>query len=445
MERKIHKNIFFIAVLAILTTLLVVMGVFYHRFQQQISQDLRTFGTIILKTEGWQEASDLADSEKIRITLIDQDGKVLSDNVADPSSMENHNNRPEVIQARKDGFAETTRKSSTFSEVSTYYYAMRLDDGKVLRVSREASSLSAIFFDTLPLILLLSGGILLLALWISRILTRSIMLPIHDMANHMDELDHVQVYPELVPVVKTIQNQHENMIRQSKMRQDFTANVTHELKTPLTSISGYSELIETGMANPEDVSHFAHEIHKSSDRLLTTINDIIRLSELDSEIDEMQESVDLYEVAKDCLESLNVNAQKYEVNLMLEGQSETVMAARERMVELIYNLVDNAIRYNKKNGYVKVKIDHDSKGVYLSVEDNGIGIPKRYHERIFERFYRVDKSRSKATGGTGLGLAIVKHIVLNHHATLSIESEEGKGTNITVHFPNEMSATTCIK
>ena len=288
MERKIHKNIFFIAVLAILITLLVVMGVFYHRFQQQISQDLRTFGTIILKTEGWQEASDLADSEKIRITLIDQDGKVLSDNVADPNSMENHNNRPEVIQARKDGFAETTRKSSTFSDVSTYYYAMRLDDGKVLRVSREASSLSAIFFDTLPLILLLSGGILLLALWISRILTRSIMLPIHDMANHMDELDHVQVYPELVPVVKTIQNQHENMIRQSKMRQDFTANVTHELKTPLTSISGYSELIETGMANPEDVSHFAHEIHKSSDRLLTTINDIIRLSELDSEIDEMQ-------------------------------------------------------------------------------------------------------------------------------------------------------------
>lgn len=271
------------------------------------------------------------------------------------------------------------------------------------------------------------------------------MLPIHDMANHMDELDHVQVYPELVPVVKTIQNQHENMIRQSKMRQDFTANVTHELKTPLTSISGYSELIETGMASPEDVSHFAHEIHKSSDRLLTTINDIIRLSELDSEIDEMQESVDLYEVAKDCLESLNVNAQKYEVNLILEGQSETVMAARERMVELIYNLVDNAIRYNKKNGYVKVKIDHDSKGVYLSVEDNGIGIPERYHERIFERFYRVDKSRSKATGGTGLGLAIVKHIVLNHHATLSIESEEGKGTNITVHFPNEMSVTTCIK
>lgn len=434
MENKIHKHLFMVAAISILTTLLLVMGVFYRRFQQQISYDLRTFGYVIHETQGWKEAEDLAQSEKIRITLIDIDGTVLSDNIANASQMENHNTRPEVIEARKNGSAEATRKSSTFSDVTTYYYALRLDDGKILRVSREASSLSSIFFDALPLVLLLSGGIILLALWFSKLLTKSIIDPINEMAQNMDNLQNVKVYNELIPFVNTIQTQHDNIIRQSKMRQDFTANVTHELKTPLTSISGYSELIETGMANESDVKHFAHEIHKSSARLLTTINDIIRLSELDSEITEPFEKVDLYEIAKDSIESLKVNASKYHVTLSLEGQSEIVDATKERMIELIYNLVDNAIRYNKPNGFVKVTVTHDEYHVLLSIQDNGIGIPKRYQERIFERFYRVDKSRSKATGGTGLGLAIVKHIVLNHHATLSIDSDEGIGTKINIYF-----------
>lgn len=434
MENKIHKRLFLIAAISIITTLCLVMGVFYKRFQEQVSYDLRTFGNVVAQTQGWEKADSIAAKENIRITLIDTDGSVLIDNQADEALMENHRNRPEFIEAKENGTSQITRQSSTFSNVSTYYYAILLEDGKVLRVSREVGSITSIFFDTLPLVIGMSLVILLIALTLSRLLTRTILEPIKEIASDIDHIDEKKVYKELIPVVHMIQQQHENILKQSKMRQDFTANVTHELKTPLTSISGYSELIETGMASDQDIQHFAHEIHKSSDRLLTTINDIIRLSELDSEGAEVMEKVDLYEVAMDCIESLKVHAKKYKVTLFLEGQSEMINASPERMVELIYNLVDNAIRYNKPDGYVKVRITHQDQKVILSVKDNGIGIPKRYHERVFERFYRVDKSRSKATGGTGLGLAIVKHIVLNHHGELSIDSEEGKGCEIKVSF-----------
>ena len=434
MESKIHRQFFLIAAVSIIATLLVSMGIFYRRFQDQVSYDLKTFGSVLRETQGWEKANEIANEEQIRVTLIDVDGSVSFDSAVDISKLQNHNDRPEVIEARKKGDSTTIRTSSTFSDTTIYYYAMALEDGRVLRVSREVNSFTSIFFDTLPLILGLSFLIMILAVVISRMLTHSIIEPIDELASNIDHMQDVKIYKELIPFVNTIQQQHENIIRQSKMRQDFTANVTHELKTPLTSISGYSELIETGMASDADIKHFAHEIHKSSARLLTTINDIIRLSELDSESSEFYEKVDLYKIAKDALPSLEVSAKKYQVSLYLHGQSEMVHASEERMIELIYNLVDNAIRYNKPNGRVDVRVDHDEAGIFLSVKDNGIGIPKRYHERIFERFYRVDKSRSKATGGTGLGLAIVKHIVLNHHAVLTIESEEGKGTEIQIRF-----------
>lgn len=410
------------------------MGVFYTHFRERVSHDLELFGTVLLKTEGWENVEDVAEKEDLRITLIAEDGTVLFDNRADENKMGNHNDRPEVIEARKKGESTTTRVSSTFSDIATYYYALALEDGRVLRVSQEVNSFFSIFFDILPLVGVLTLGIMIFAMVVSKYLTRSIMKPIHEIAENVEDMKNVESYDELIPFVETIQTQHENIIRQSKARQDFTANVTHELKTPLTSISGYSELIETGMATENDIKHFAHEIHKSSARLLTTINDIIRLSELDSEIDVPYEKLDLFELVNDSLNSLQVHADKYQVSLHLHGQSEIIEVNRESILELINNLVDNAIRYNKKDGRVDVTVNHDIQGVYLSVKDNGIGIPQKYHERIFERFYRVDKSRSKATGGTGLGLAIVKHIVLNHQATLTIESEEGKGTEIVIHF-----------
>lgn len=437
MEKKINRKFFLIATISVLSTLILTMGVFYARFKEQISYDLELFGTVLLKTQGWEEVYEIADKEEIRITLIDQDGAVLLDNRMDPSLLENHNNRPEVIEARQDGDSSIIRVSSTFSNTATYYYAMSLSDGRVLRVSRKVESFTSIFIDILPFILVMCGCIMIITFFVSRYMTNLILKPINEIAENMESIEGNSIYNELIPFIDTIKEQHENILKQSKARQDFTANVTHELKTPLTSISGYSELIETGMASESDIKHFAHEIHKNSARLLTTINDIIRLSELDSEITENYEMIDLYELSKNVLSSLDMNANKYEVSLYLHGENQCILANKERILDLIVNLVDNAIRYNKKDGRVDVTVSKDTKGVYLSVKDNGIGIPEKYHERIFERFYRVDKSRSKATGGTGLGLAIVKHIVMNHQAELTIHSEEGIGTEIIIHFKED--------
>ena len=434
MGNKINRKFFLIAAISILSTLILTMGVFYTRFKEQISYDLELFGTVLQKTEGWEEVDEIADKENIRITLINNDGTVLLDNRMDPNLLENHSNRPEVIEAKEKGESSIIRVSSTLSDTATYYYAMSLEDGRILRVSRKVDSFLSIFFDSLPFIGLMCAFIMIFTGIVSKYMTKLIMKPMHEIAQNIQELDEIPVYNELIPFVETIKNQHENILKQSKARQDFTANVTHELKTPLTSISGYSELIETGMASEADVKHFAHEIHKSSARLLTTINDIIRLSELDSETAENYERLDLYELAHDALNSLHINADKYEVSLHLHGENQMIYASKERILDLIVNLVDNAIRYNKKDGRVDVTVSKDTKGIYLSVKDNGIGIPEKYHDRIFERFYRVDKSRSKATGGTGLGLAIVKHIVMNHQAELSIFSHEGEGTEIVVHF-----------
>lgn len=220
------------------------------------------------------------------------------------------------------------------------------------------------------------------------------------------------------------------------MRQVFTANVSHELKTPLTSISGYAELIENGMAADDDVRRFAKEIHRNSKRLLTLINDTIRLSELDMTEKTIEfEDIDLYELAENCVSMLQINAEKHQVFLSLFGSSCHVCANKGMMEELLYNLCDNAIRYNKADGSVKVILKNEEDCVKLQVKDTGIGIPQKSTDRVFERFYRVDKSRSKQTGGTGLGLAIVKHIVAKHNAKITLSSELGKGTTITVIFP----------
>ena len=229
-----------------------------------------------------------------------------------------------------------------------------------------------------------------------------------------------------------IQSQHADIMRNATLRQDFTANVSHELKTPLTSISGYSELIENGMASEADTRKFAGEIHRNSERLLTLINDILRLSELDVSNDKhlSVEDVDLYDIALSCQAMLEPSAEKHNVKVLVSGSKCIVKADKQMMEELIYNLCDNAIRYNKPDGTVWIKVEDQC----LEVKDNGIGISKEYQERIFERFFRVDKSRSKQTGGTGLGLAIVKHIVELHGAKVTLESDESVGTTVTVRF-----------
>ena len=261
------------------------------------------------------------------------------------------------------------------------------------------------------------------------------MVPIEELAKNLEGPGMYHVYEELEPYVTTIRAQHEDIIRNANMRQEFTANVSHELKTPLTSISGYSELIENGIATGDDVQRFAREIHKSSNRLLTLINDIIRLSELDVTTEDIMEELDICDMAANCVEMLQMSAEKHQVQLSFSGEQQMVTANRQMMDELIYNLCDNAIRYNNPGGRVDVSVYREVERVVLEVKDNGIGIPEKDQERIFERFYRVDKSRSKSTGGTGLGLAIVKHIIALHdNVKLELRSKLGEGTTIYVYF-----------
>ncbi len=221
----------------------------------------------------------------------------------------------------------------------------------------------------------------------------------------------------------------------AKLRQEFTANVSHELKTPLTAISGYSELIENGMISSEsEIRRMAGEIHSNSGRLITLINDVIRLSELDEEQEEVLQKIPLSVAAKSCVQMLQINAEKHDVTLTFEGGEASLWGTRQMVDEVLYNLCDNAIRYNKENGSVTVKVRRHNNCAVLIVQDTGIGIPEECQERIFERFYRVDKGRSKSTGGTGLGLAIVKHILVRLQGKLSLVSKPGEGTTITITF-----------
>ena len=317
---------------------------------------------------------------------------------------------------------------------NTFYYALLLDNGTVLRVSTEAESIWYVFLTAAPMILLIVLIIILVCVMLSKMLTRQLISPIETMAENIEDTSVEPPYRELVPFANMIRQQHTDILSAAKARQDFTANVSHELKTPLTAISGYAELMDNGMVNEEQQKHFVREIRKNTDRLLSLINDIIRLSELDrSEKEPAYESLDLYEVVADCMDALRVNANKRQVALYFHGEHCRIRANREMIRELTDNLVQNAIRYNKENGSVWVDVIAGD-APELVVRDNGIGIPPEDQKRVFERFYRVDKSRSKATGGTGLGLAIVKHIVELHDAKIELTSKVGEGTQIHVVF-----------
>ena len=312
---------------------------------------------------------------------------------------------------------------------------MRTDDGKVLRIGKDSNSIYSLIIKMVYLTLSVGFCVFVLCTVLAHRLTRRLVAPIEKMADNIVLLEENDVYDEMKPFVATIKQQHVDILKHSQMRQEFTANVSHELKTPLTAISGYAELIASGMTSGEDTIHFASEIHKSAERLQYLINDIIKLSELDNDDTKIEfETLDLHEMALNCQAMMEIQAEKNEVTVEVQGEATSVRGNRNLIDELIYNLCSNAVRYNKKGGKVTI-ITHTEDGhPTLIVKDTGIGIPKEAQERVFERFYRVDKSRSKSTGGTGLGLAIVKHIVAQHEAQISLESEEGAGTEIKVVF-----------
>lgn len=440
MKNKIQREFILVALSSILLTTVLVTTVFSGFFRNEILDELRTCARVIQSAgifDGQEEVYTDVGADELRITLIDTDGTVIYDNDVAVGDLDNHGNRPEVELASEQGEGLAVRRSNTLDR-DAFYYAVQQKDGTVLRVAKEASSVWDIFRSALPISLALALLILILCILLSARATKSLMAPITQLAEHLDEEETMPVYKEMIPFVNTIRKQHDDIMRNAKMRQDFTANVSHELKTPLTSISGYAELIEHNMVSQTDIPRFAGEIHRSATRLLTTINDIIKLSELDvmETTTLVLDRLPLYQMAENCVDMLQVNAEKHQVTLKLEGEPAYIMGNREMVDEVLYNLCDNAIRYNNINGSVVVRVKPEGEKVRLCVEDTGIGIPEKHQSRVFERFYRVDKSRSKATGGTGLGLAIVKHIVAQHEAEMKLESEPGKGTRITILFEN---------
>ena len=547
MTSKIFRSVFFTSVLTLLASLVLVLGVLFGAFENQIEKELKSEAGYIAYTI---ENGDMdffnrfSDSGK-RVTLIDPSGEVIADTEADAGKMDNHSDREEVKEALKDGSGTNVRYSKTLTE-KTVYYAQRLSNGTVLRVSTTQYTIITIILGLLQLLIFVLVIAMALSLFLSSKVSKRLVKPINSI--DLDNPENCDTYDELSPLLHKIINQNRTIARQIEkarqvqeefrlitenmsegflvidkntkilsynsaalklldaekaednvltlnrtsgfidavttaldgrraenamlhgdrtynlianpvfnsgevigaviviidvtetakreaMRREFTANVSHELKTPLTSISGFAELMKAGGIPKETVVDFSTSIYTEAQRLITLVTDIIKISELDEKSDRHDwEKVNLYELSRDVIKRLKISAEKKNVSFTLNGGDAEVYGVRQILDEMVYNLCDNAIKYNKEGGRVSVSVKDSDKGVTLSVSDTGIGIPQTQQSRIFERFYRVDKSRSKAEGGTGLGLSIVKHGAIYHNAEISVESEIGKGTKMTILF-----------
>ena len=544
MTSKIFRSTVFVAVVVLLCSLGIVMGVLYNHFTGvQVEQLKDELSLAVTGTEQYGNAFlENVEAVRFRVTWIDTDGTVLFDTQVDQSVMENHADREEIREAFATGSGSAVRNSSTLTE-QTYYEARRLTDGTVLRISANQASAWALMMDLLwPIIL-----IAVLAIGLSALLARRMAKNIVEPMNNLD-LEHPlanDTYEELSPLLRRINQQHlqidaqmrklqhktdefiqitshmqeglvvldketrirsinsaamqifgteescvgsgffqvnrSNALRQAlndaldrghgsavlelegkayrfdmssiqsdgnllgavilavdvteaqnaeQMRREFSANVSHELKTPLQGIIGSAELLESGMVKPEDTPRFVGHIRKEASRLVNLIEDIIRLSQLDEGVELPTETVDMLALAEDVKEILAPSAAEKQVSISVSGAGFTLMGVRRMLHEVVYNLCDNAIKYNVPGGSVVIHAENNR----LVVSDTGIGIPAEHKDRIFERFYRVDKSHSKASGGTGLGLSIVKHAVQYHHGKIALESEPNKGTTISVLF-----------
>lgn len=565
MRRRIYFSICITSLAALLLSTAASLLIYYNFYEIQTEQNLRNECQLI--AVGAESASDKnAFFEKMyftgieaRITLIDYQGNVLYDSVADELSMENHSGREEFKQAIENSMGETHRRSETLEE-DTYYCSILLEDNTVLRLARNSRSIIGVFLGILPFDILFTLLLFIVSIFVSHKLTGRIVSPLVTASDHLDEIPEGTVYDELSPFLKKISKQNQTIFKQlsamteerdtinlildnmregfvlidtkkrllsvnksavhllgainqdysqksvieltrnaellsaidsavlgehrtgiittgnsdniqatcqyfaspvlggqnmtgvilllldvtkqlkaERIREEFSANVSHELKTPLTSISGFAEMIQNGMiSNNEEITHFAGMIYSEAQRLLTLIGDIMRISRIEEgSSSERMEEADLFELAQDVLSILSSKAAKRNVTVAIKGKS-TIMQGNVTMLhEMIFNLLDNAINYNRTGGQVEICLFSTEKDAVFCIKDTGIGISKEHHDRIFERFYRVDKSRSKQTGGTGLGLSIVKHIVEFHNGHIMFESEEGKGTLINVYLPIE--------
>jgi len=434
MTKTIFRNIFLVGLSVLLLCAGLFFGMQYSQTEEEtyaaLSQEaLYAEKGLMLNGKAYLEALDDVNS----VTWIATDGEVLYDSEMTPP-IPNQSDCSEVRAAFETGEGHGSRKSESTGE-STMYYARLCPDGTVLRLRRPLSVIYYALLAVSPVF-----WVLVLVLLISSVLAfraaKQIVKPINEI-----DLEHPDsnTYPELAPLIEKIQEQkmtiEEEVTQREQMRREFSANVSHELKTPLTSISGFAELMAQGMVDEEKMREFSRDIYKESQRTITLVDDIIKLSKLDEGgVAPEWENVDLYALSSDVLSSLRPVAARQSVTLSLEGEKAEIRGVYQLLNEMIFNLCDNAVKYNRPGGSVTVTVTPLEKGALLTVSDTGIGIPKEHQKRVFERFYRVDKSHSKEIGGTGLGLSIVKHGAQFHGAEVTLKSEVGVGTSVSLKF-----------
>ena len=436
MRLKIQKSMMVILAVTLVLFYVILSVILYNQnmsiLRAEVKQEAKYICTAVnISGTEYLEQMDNID-ESTRVTRIDESGNVLYDSRRDADTLDNHSGREEVREALKSGEGEDVRRSVTV-EKDLYYYALLLEDGSVLRVSREVDSLASTALTMLPVIGGLAVLMIIFAMLLAKWQTARLIKPINEL-DLEQPLDN-DVYTELSPLLTAMDRQNREKEAVSNMRKEFSANVSHELKTPLTSISGYAEIMKNGMVRPADIPVFSERIYKEARRLITLVEDIIKLSKLDEESVELEkQEVDLYDLTREIVSRLSPQAFQKNIRMELTGEPVKYVGIRQILDEMVYNVCENAIKYNNDGGRVTVWVGNTLEGPKITVADTGIGIPKEHHERIFERFYRVDKSHSKERGGTGLGLSIVKHGALLHGAKVSVDSSPGRGTKIEMQF-----------
>lgn len=436
MRRKIQRSM----MLVITTTLLISYGIMslvvYRQTIDIMEDEIRQEADYIIEAieiSGYQYLDQMDSVRKnTRVTWIDENGEVLYDSGKDASELENHADRPEVKDAFQNGEGQNIRQSDTRGS-EMFYYAKQLSDGTVLRVSKTINNAFHSALVIMPVTAVIAVVMMIFAWLLAKWQVARLIEPINKL--NLEKPLENDVYEELTPLLESMDKQNKEKEAIANMRKEFSANVSHELKTPLTSISGYAEIMMNGLVKPEDIKGFSERIYNEASRLIVLIEDIIRLSKLDEgRVDMEKEEVELYTLTREVCSRLSHQAEKRDIHVEVSGEQVSVLGIRQVLNEMIYNICENAIKYNRHGGRVEVWVGNTLKGVKVIVRDTGIGIPEDQKERIFERFYRVDKSHSKETGGTGLGLSIVKHGAMLHNAQIHVESELDKGTKMELTF-----------
>lgn len=437
MKKRIQHSMILIITTTLLVAYAITTLVVYRHTMNIIETQIRQeadyiYAAIVISGESYVDVLDSVE-KNTRITLIDEQGNVEYDsNSMDDSELENHKDRPEVKAAMKSGSGQDIRQSDTVGR-EMIYYAEKLPDGKILRVSKTVDTALRTAVMILPSMGVIAVVMLLFAWILSAWQVSRLIYPINELdLNHPLQND---VYEELTPLLERIDQQNKEKDAIANMRKEFSANVSHELKTPLTSISGYAEIMKNGLVKPEDMNRFSERIYSEASRLITLIEDIIKLSKLDeNDVELEKENVDLYQLTREICNRLSPQAAAKSILIEVTGEHVLYYGIRQVLDEMLYNICENAVKYNKEGGSITVWAGKTLQGTKVIVKDTGIGIPENEQERIFERFYRVDKSHSKETGGTGLGLSIVKHGAILHNAEVHVDSTLGKGTKMEIVF-----------